>query len=59
MGAWPPNELTLSASKVDGISGVQTGPGATQFTPMQFTPMQFTPMLFTPMLFTLMLWSCR
>jgi hypothetical protein len=32
-----PNFFTRSESKVDGISGVQIGPGATAFTLMPFS----------------------
>jgi len=36
MGVSVPNFSTLSGGKVDGISGVQIGPGATPFTRMPF-----------------------
>jgi hypothetical protein len=37
MGVCSPNVFTFSAGIVDGISGVHTGPGATQFTRMPFS----------------------
>ena len=36
MSLFCPNPATFSAGESDGLSGVQTGPGATQFTRMPF-----------------------
>ena len=41
IGTFAPKLLTLAAEKVEGISGVQIGPGATPLTRMPFSTSAF------------------